>query len=168
MPAQELPARPNLDQYKKRAKELLKAAKAGDARALALIRDHHPRLKHVSDAELHRTTFALADAQLIVARWHGTKNFASCGANSPGRSVRRLLNNQQPDDETASLVADFVFCADTRWETCTLSKSSQRRTPEWLLNPATGSEELLEHHLRFGCGGFTLLPCRAKLLLRSC
>jgi len=38
MPAQELPARPNLDQYKKRAKELVKAAKAGDARAFALMR----------------------------------------------------------------------------------------------------------------------------------
>ena len=35
MPAQELPARSNLDQYKKRAKELVKAAKAGDARAFA-------------------------------------------------------------------------------------------------------------------------------------
>ena len=48
MPAQELPARPNLDQYKKRAKELVKAAKAGDARAFALMREHHPRLTKAS------------------------------------------------------------------------------------------------------------------------
>src|SRR6266852_5255967 len=75
MPAQELPARPNLDQYKKRAKELLKAAKAGDARAFALMREHHPRLKHASDDELHRTKFVLADAQLIVARWHGFESW---------------------------------------------------------------------------------------------
>jgi ankyrin repeat protein len=75
MPAQELPARPNLDQYKKQAKELVKAAKAGDARAFALIREHHPRLKQASDDELHRTKFALADAQLIVARRHGFESW---------------------------------------------------------------------------------------------
>lgn len=75
MPAQELPARPNLDQYKKRAKELVKAVKAGDARAFALMREHHPRLKHASDDELRRTKFALADAQLIVARWHGFESW---------------------------------------------------------------------------------------------
>src|ERR1700682_2274882 len=72
MPAQELPARPNLDQYKKRAKELVKAAKAGEARAFALMREHHPRLKKASDDELRRAKFALADAQLLItARWHG-------------------------------------------------------------------------------------------------
>jgi ankyrin repeat protein len=75
MPAQELPARPNLDQYKKRAKELVKAAKAGDARAFALMREHHPRLKKASDNELRRAKFALADAQLIVARWHGFESW---------------------------------------------------------------------------------------------
>src|SRR5258708_81907 len=71
MATRELPARPNLDQYKKQAKELVKAAKAGDAHALALMREHHPRLKNASDDELRRATFALVDAQLIVARQHG-------------------------------------------------------------------------------------------------
>jgi ankyrin repeat protein len=75
MPARELPARPNLDQYKKQAKELIKAAKASDARAFALMREHHPRLKHASDDELRRRKFALADAQLIVARWHGFESW---------------------------------------------------------------------------------------------
>jgi hypothetical protein len=75
MPARELPARPNLDQYKKRAKELVKAAKAGDARAFALIREHHPRLKKASDDELRRANFALADAQLVVARRHGFESW---------------------------------------------------------------------------------------------
>src|SRR5712691_3441443 len=75
MPARELPARPNLDQYKKQAKELVKTAKARDARAFALMREHHPRLKHASDDELCRTTFALADAQLVVARWHGFESW---------------------------------------------------------------------------------------------
>jgi hypothetical protein len=75
MPARELPARPNLDQYRIQAQELVKAAKAGDVRAFALAREHHPRLKHASDDELQRTAFALADAQLIVARWHGFESW---------------------------------------------------------------------------------------------
>ena len=44
MPAQELPARPNLEQYKKQAKELVKAAKAGDAARSRACGQHHPRL----------------------------------------------------------------------------------------------------------------------------
>jgi hypothetical protein len=36
MPARELPARPNLDQYKKQAKEFLAACKSGDDAALAV------------------------------------------------------------------------------------------------------------------------------------
>jgi ankyrin repeat protein len=76
MSARDLPAHPNLEQYKKQAKEFIKAAKAGDARAFALMREHHPRLKHASDDELRRTKFALADAQLIVARWHGFESWA--------------------------------------------------------------------------------------------
>src|SRR5438067_9684760 len=75
MSSRELPARPNLDQYKKQAKEFVKAAKAGDARTFALMREHHPRLKHASDDELRRATFALADAQLIVARSHGFESW---------------------------------------------------------------------------------------------
>jgi ankyrin repeat protein len=76
MPARELPDRPDLDQYKKQAKELVKAAKAGDERAFSLIREHHPRLRDASDDEVRRTRFALADAQLIVARWHGFPSWA--------------------------------------------------------------------------------------------
>ena len=45
-PTQALPTRPNLDHYRKRAKELVKAVRAGDARAFTLMREHHPRLKH--------------------------------------------------------------------------------------------------------------------------
>lgn len=76
MSARDLPANPNLEQYKKQAKELLKAAKAGDTRALALMREHHPRLQHASDDELRRTKFALAEAQILVARWHGFESWS--------------------------------------------------------------------------------------------
>ena len=43
MPTRDLPDRPNLSQYKKQAKELVKACVAGDAEALRRVRELHPR-----------------------------------------------------------------------------------------------------------------------------
>ena len=91
MPARELPDRPNLDQYKKQAKELVKAAKAGDARAFVLMREHHPRLKQLPEDQLHRTKFALADAQLIVARAHRFDSWRTFAEHIERSLVRRSL-----------------------------------------------------------------------------
>ena len=71
MAARALPARPNLEQYKKQAKELVKAWKTGDSVTLTRIREHHPHLSGRSDADLRRARFTLADAQFIIAREHG-------------------------------------------------------------------------------------------------
>ena len=54
MAAKTLPPRPNLEQYKKQAKELVKAWKAGDPATLARITEYHPRLSVSSHADLHR------------------------------------------------------------------------------------------------------------------
>src|SRR5580658_6599217 len=42
MDAKELPALPSLEQYKKQAKDLLKACKAGNPEAVQQIKEHHP------------------------------------------------------------------------------------------------------------------------------
>jgi Ankyrin repeat len=65
-----LPARPNLEMQQKRAKELLRAAWAGDADALIRIRTLHPK-PPAADA------LALADAQLVVARGYGFESWAA-------------------------------------------------------------------------------------------
>jgi hypothetical protein len=75
MPARELPPRPSLEQYKKLAKELIKAFRSGDSAALQRLRAHHPHLA--------RDTFELADAQLVVAREHGIDSWPKL--NSPER-----------------------------------------------------------------------------------
>jgi len=67
MPARDLPARPNLEQYKKQAKELVKAFRAGHDAAQQRVREHHP---HPA-----RDTFELADAQLVIAREHGQESW---------------------------------------------------------------------------------------------
>jgi len=71
MPTRELPARPSLEQYKKQAKELVKAYRSGDAGARRRVRDHHPRLARKSDAAAHHEDFSLAAAQFVIAREHG-------------------------------------------------------------------------------------------------
>src|SRR4029077_19093650 len=70
-----LPPRPNLEQYKKQAKELLKACRSGDPEAIQRIRKFHSRFSGLSDSGLRSAKSALADAQLVIAREHG---FESC------------------------------------------------------------------------------------------
>src|SRR4051812_32656972 len=79
-PARSLPATPNLEQQKKRARELLDAARSGDATALARFRVH-PRLAAVSDDELRTRTFSLHEAQLVLAREYGFATWAKLKAH---------------------------------------------------------------------------------------
>jgi hypothetical protein len=69
MPSRELPARPNLDQYKKQAKELLKGIRSGEPHALDRLHRVHPRLN--GPGRVDTTHAVLADAQLVIAREHG-------------------------------------------------------------------------------------------------
>lgn len=75
MTVKELPARPSLDQYRKQAKDLLKAWKSGDPEAVQRIKRHHPRLDKLSDPEIRIARFLLADAQFIIAREHGFESW---------------------------------------------------------------------------------------------
>jgi ankyrin repeat protein len=81
MDAKALPARPSLEQYKKQAKELVKLFRAAQSRnsshsenvrseIIQRVRQH-PRFGALSEAEIARTKFALADAQFVIAREHG-------------------------------------------------------------------------------------------------
>ncbi len=67
MDAKELPARPSLEQYKKQAKDLVKNQKSGDSEAKRRIGQHNPHFQSAS--------FALADAQLVIAREHGFESW---------------------------------------------------------------------------------------------
>ncbi len=58
------PVRPNLDQLRHQAKDLLRLIRRGDADALAEFRKNHPRTVEPAGAKL-------ADAQLVLARSYG-------------------------------------------------------------------------------------------------
>jgi ankyrin repeat protein len=70
MAAQQLPERPNLEQLKRQAKDLLYSARASDLAALGRFRVL-PAFGRRSDADLARTAFALHDAQSVIAREYG-------------------------------------------------------------------------------------------------
>jgi ankyrin repeat protein len=68
MESRELPLHPNLDQYKKQAKDLLKAVQAEDPKAIQRIRQFHPRGSELSKP-------SLSDAQLVLAREHSFESW---------------------------------------------------------------------------------------------
>jgi hypothetical protein len=61
MSVQRLPVRPDLDQLKHQAKDLLTALRAGDPAVIGEFRDHYPEC-------IDSATAKLADAQLVLAR----------------------------------------------------------------------------------------------------
>lgn len=64
--------RHNLEQYKKQAKDLLKAYQSGDAQAVELVREHLPRLEGAADTQ---DEIILKEAQHVVARQHQFKDW---------------------------------------------------------------------------------------------
>ena len=73
MPDRDLPARPNLEQYKKQAKDLAKSCAAADSGALDRVRRHHPRFQNLHSS--HPQRVSLTDAQLVLAREHGFESW---------------------------------------------------------------------------------------------
>jgi ankyrin repeat protein len=75
MDPQPLPARPSLEQYRKQAKELLKAYRSADVETIRRVKKNHPRFENLSAPGFDVTKFALADAQLVIAREHGFESW---------------------------------------------------------------------------------------------
>ncbi len=79
MPDRELPARPNLEQYKKQAKDLVKSfannPSPADQVSVARIRRHHPRFQKLTESEMQHARVSLTDAQLVIAREHGFESW---------------------------------------------------------------------------------------------
>lgn len=81
MEAKPLPARPSLEQYKKQAKELVRAFRAeqsstsSDSQAIQRVKKHHPRFADLADEQIVVTRFGLADAQFVIAIEYGFESW---------------------------------------------------------------------------------------------
>ena len=70
-----LPTRPNIEQLKNQAKDLLSVHRSGSPEAVPRMKAHLPRLSGASDAVVLAAKFSLLDAQLVVAREYGFDNW---------------------------------------------------------------------------------------------
>jgi putative phosphoribosyl transferase len=95
--AKKLPARANLEHYKKQAKDLLNRVVSGEPEAIHRIRRVHPRLGSLAEPEI-RDGSKLADAHLVIAREHGHESWPAFtreihAAGKPTTSSERIPAN---------------------------------------------------------------------------
>jgi ankyrin repeat protein len=91
-----LPEKPNLDQLKRQAKDLLNAFHSGDPAAIAEVRTHYaggPAMSHGSDADAPSgaEAFQLSDAQLVIARAYGFASWPKLKAFVDGVTITRFV-----------------------------------------------------------------------------
>src|SRR5215510_10239249 len=112
MPVRRLPVRPNLDQLRHQAKELLRSIHAGDANAIAELRNYHPESIEPSAAKL-------ADAQLVLARIYQAASWtrlvhavqlADAIWRNDLETVRTLISRNR-----ALLHEDVLIRTDSNW-----------------------------------------------------
>ena len=77
MPSSYLPARPNLEQLRKQAKDLLKAYRAGQHSALGRFRESLSHLSGLTGDEMMRLSLSLRDAQRVIAIEYGFPDWMS-------------------------------------------------------------------------------------------
>ena len=82
LPGRRMREHPDLEQLKRQAKELLRAFTAGEAEAAAEVGALY--------GGAHASTFALHDAQLVIARSYGFASWPKLKAYVDGVTVRRL------------------------------------------------------------------------------
>src|SRR4030095_13486600 len=84
LPTRSLRERPDLDQLKRQAKEMLQAFIAGEEHAVAEVNSHYRRAD--------QTKFALHDAQLVLARAYGFDSWPKLKAHVDGVTLKRLVD----------------------------------------------------------------------------
>ena len=88
-PVKPLPARPNLEQYRKQAKELARACGLRTPEALTRVQRHHPRFARLSTNDVQNVT--LTDAQLVIAREHGFESWPKFAAHITTMNLQRSV-----------------------------------------------------------------------------
>jgi len=85
LPLKPLSVRCSLERFKRQAKDLIREYRSGNPEAVRCIRQHHPRLpgrantndrNNVTDSDIRNAKVTLADAQSVVARWHGFEDWS--------------------------------------------------------------------------------------------
>ena len=117
-----LPPRPNLLQLKHQAKDLRKAQAAGEADALAQIRQYLPRCAEATDQEILTEQISLQEAQHVVACEYGFKHWEMLCAvveadldmltNLSDREAQHIMRQIDQKDITAALIGASAAVQD--------------------------------------------------------
>ena len=75
METKPVPSHPSLEQYRKQAKDLVKAHRSASPQALERIRAYHPAFAGSSPQQVASRPFQLSGAQLVIAREHGFESW---------------------------------------------------------------------------------------------
>jgi len=123
MDAKEVPARPSLEQFKKQAKDLVKVFKvfqgrnAANPEAIQRVKKYHPGFAKLPDFEIASARFALADAQLVIAREHGFESWPKFAKHIEAlpreRSVGSVENPRAAFIEAACVPRDSGHASGT-------------------------------------------------------
>ena len=132
-----LPTRPSLDQLKRQAKDLRKAALRADAKAVERVRRHHPDFAHDQDL----AAFSLQQAQLVIAREYAFASWPKLvEACKSARPEETRTDSGSVPIELSDINAD--------WLTDTLRKSGalpRGEVASFALTPCTDDVPLREH-----------------------
>ena len=103
LPIKSLPARPNLEQYKKQAKELLRDWRGGDAAAVVRVEQYAAR----------ESAASLTNAQLVIAREHGFPSWQKFAAEIERLRVARVV--EEMGDPVAAFLKAATVPTDGSW-----------------------------------------------------
>ncbi|HJZ81485.1 MAG TPA: ankyrin repeat domain-containing protein [Pyrinomonadaceae bacterium] len=106
MDAKQLPARPNLEQFRKQAKDLLKERKS--SKATQRIKRFHPRLRQLTEAQIAATKFSLADAQWVIAQEHAFESWPKFA-----KHVQEIARTDSPISKF-EMAADAIVSGDLK------------------------------------------------------
>jgi putative phosphoribosyl transferase len=158
-----LPYNPNLEQYRRQAKDLLKALAAGDPAALNRLRQTHPQGALARPAKL-------ADAQLVLAREHDFASWPLFAAELRARPTEGRDSYFEVDGaEGATSVVLFVPAGNVgpehpgiRQIADRLRRAGHATVLADLLTPEEAMQDAIDETLRFYV---PLLSERARLVL---
>src|SRR5688572_18044424 len=101
--SRDLPKQPHIDVPKRLARELLKLCREGDVEALERIRSRHPKFRKAENTEF-AAAFKLSDAQLVIAREYGYRNWTQLKERIDANTATGLLLKAISDDDRDTTV----------------------------------------------------------------
>jgi hypothetical protein len=173
--AKRLPDNPDLEQYRRQAKDLRKALAAGDPAAFERLRAFHPRADRLEVPKL-------ADVQLVLAREHGFAGWPSFAAHlraqraGPGGAMpgkvaceTGTLTIEVAGADTAKAMVLFILAGNVGRRHLGIRQIAHRlRLAGYgtvladLLTPEEAARDAVDEELRFDV---PLLAARAGLVL---